>query len=203
MSKDRCGRERKRAARPYTARDVGRVLLYAREDGAKDEDIIGYILDAYGQPSIACAAFKVTNYLQDVAQLMAVVSMLRGIATVAGGIKKLTTRAGWTKVFAFTERFIPERYAPTYGALMVYVGGMEVLAAAAVEFSILVGNARSVNVMLGKICAADRKALGVKYEMESVPVFELLWASLKLWDDTMERIIDGELRKGKDSTINN
>lgn len=190
MSKDRCGRERPRKARSYTARDVGRIAAAAREDGANDADMIAYLLEAFGVGRFGCAAYKFMQFSQNVVLITAIIGILQGTLTLYAGWKKL--RMGTPVRFTrnIIDLLIPKRYKDSYAAILAYIGATEIALNALVAILTLLSNAQPLFYLIEDICIKERKALGLARDPNTLGPLETIELIMDIWRVTVDTMVE-------------
>jgi len=153
-------RPARKQKRVYNERDVGRIVAYARNDGANDVLLIAYILQSFGLRTLQCTIFKVLDVLNTGFFLAAIITVLKGLINIFKGMKMLRTGK---KSFlpGLLEALVPKRFLSSLGTFLVYTGFASAVAGAGVVFFTSLTNNVAVYLLMKGICDAEPAPLSV------------------------------------------
>lgn len=92
---------KRRRKRHFTAKDVGRIVAYARRDGADDAVLARYIIYAMGMGEVPCLVGKFMLLAASAIFLSAIAKLARAFVYIYRGIKVLNDVGQWTSTFFF------------------------------------------------------------------------------------------------------
>lgn len=151
--------DRKRP-RVYTEKDVGRILAYARNDGASDVLLIAYIMQSFGLRKVQCVIFKVLDVLNTAFFLGALIGMLKGVIYIIKGLRMLTTgRRGIAT--AVLDMVVPKKYLKQLGAFYLWTGSVEAVFSATIIFLTAIANNVALYLLMKGVCDAEVAPLRV------------------------------------------
>jgi hypothetical protein len=153
-------RPARKKPRVYTERDVGRIVAYARNDGANDVLLIAYILQSFGLRTLQCTVFKILDILNTGFFLAAIITTLKGIITLFKGLKILRTGKK-SSLPGIIEFLVPKRYLGSLGTFLVYTGFASAVAGAGVVFFTSLTNNVAVYLLMKGVCDAEPAPLSV------------------------------------------
>lgn len=140
--------------RVFKPRDVGRIVAYAREDGADDAELIAYILVGFGVRELGCLIYKILDILNTTVFLGSIIGLLNGVITLLKGIKLLRTLKKAT-IPGLLELIIPAKYLGQLGAFYVWVGAVTASASSLVVFLTAIGNNVALYLLMKGVCETD------------------------------------------------
>lgn len=147
--------------RVYTERDVGRIVAYARNDGADDILLIAYILQSFGLRQIQCFAFKILDILNTGVFLGAIVAVLKGALDIVKGIKILSLGKKSKITLNLIELLLPKKYNQPLAAFLIYVGSIEVALGSITIFITAIANNIQLYQLMQGVCEEEIAPLKV------------------------------------------
>lgn len=174
--------ERKRK-RTYTARDVGRIVWYAREDGVEEGLLIAYILLGFGARQVMCTFWAILDLLNVQFFVGAILGILNGLLTLMTGLKYLTARYRSipTTVGRFLLLLLPEKYRSSVALVLVYIGAIEILLSTAVAYlTAIINNVTMLN-LVRQACTADTKRFN--FEVDPIDLGDLPSQTVRVLQD--------------------
>lgn len=160
-----CPKPNRSYIRHFKARDVGRIITYARRDGAEDAELLANILAAFGRKDLACLIYRVIDVLNTSAFLGALIAMLSGLITVLKGLKLVRTLKRGT-IPGLLELIVPAKYLGSLGAFYIWVGGVTASMSALVVFLTAIQN----NVALYLLARSTCETKVEPFELEQDPI---------------------------------
>ena len=127
---NRPNRSRKRV---FTERDVGRIIAYAREDGADDILLVANILQGLGLRRLVCVLFELLNVLSRSLFLGALLSGISNALVVIKALKILATGRRST-IPGILELVVPKRWLGGLGVFLLGIGTVGVFLSASLAF---------------------------------------------------------------------
>lgn len=159
--------------RVYSERDVGRIVAYARNDGANDSLLIAYILQSFGLRSLQCLAFKVLDILNTSIFLAAILAVLKGLLSVIKGLKILATGKKSKLTLSIIEQLLPARFNKSLAAFLIWTGSAELAAGTLIVFLTSIANNVALYLLMKGVCEAEVQELRVKIEpVDTQSLFE-------------------------------
>lgn len=153
-------RPARKKPRVYTERDVGRVVAYARNDGADDVLLIAYIVQSFGVRTLQCTLFKILDILNTGFFLGAIITTLNGIIVFLKGLKLIRTLKSAT-IPGIVELLIPKKWLGSLGAFYLYIGAGSAIAGGAVVFFTALSNNVALYLLMKGVCDAEISPLKV------------------------------------------
>lgn len=153
-------RPARKQPRVYSERDVGRIVAYARNDGANDTLLIAYILQSFGLRTLQCTLFKILDVLNTGFFLGAIITTLNGIITLLKGLKLLRTAKRAT-IPGLLELFVPKKWLGGLGVFYLYIGALSAIAGAGVVFFTALANNVALYLLMQGVCDAEPALLKV------------------------------------------
>jgi len=145
-------RPNRKKPRVYSERDVGRIVAYARQDGANDAVLIAQILAGFGQKEIGCAVFRVLDILNTAFFLGAIVGILKGILTLVKGIKIIAVGKKSKIATTILEFIIPDKFKEELALLLLFAGSVEVLFSSLIIFITAIANNVAIYLLAKGVC---------------------------------------------------
>lgn len=153
-------RPRRKRARVYTEKDVGRIVAYSRNDGANDVLLIAYILQSFGLRTLQCTLFKILDVLNTGFFLGAIITTLNGIIVLLKGLKLIRTGRRAT-IPGLLELLVPKKYLGSLGVFFIYTGAISAIAGAGVVFFTALSNNIALYLLMQGVCDAEPALLKV------------------------------------------
>lgn len=160
-------RPNRSSKRVYTERDVGRIVAYARNDGASDGLLIAYIMQGFGQNALICLLFRVVDLLNTSIFLTGLLAILSGLLTLVKAFKVFVVGKGsflTTKFLGFLLRVLPPQFTVPINLMLVYIGLAELLIGAFITFVTSIANNVALHLLLSDACNADLAPLRVSVD---------------------------------------
>ena len=158
----------RKTPRVYSERDVGRIVAYARNDGADDIKLIAYILQSFGLRSIQCLGFKILDILNTAVFLTAILAVLKGILSVSKGLKILALGKKSRLTLNIIEQLLPARFNKSLAAFLLWTGSVELAAGTLIIFFTSIANNVALYLLMKGACEAE--IMPLKVEVESLDV---------------------------------
>lgn len=155
---------KRKRPRVYTERDVGRIVAYARNDGAHDALLIAYILQSFGLRSLQCLLFKVLDILNTAVFLGAIISVLNGVIAITKGLKILATGKRSRVTLSVLELIIPKKYLRSLAAFFLWIGSVQLAAGTLIIFFTAIANNVALYLLMQGICQAEVMELKVNVQ---------------------------------------
>lgn len=155
---------KRKRPRVYTERDVGRIVAYARNDGAHDALLIAYILQSFGLRSLQCLLFKVLDILNTAVFLGAIISVLNGVIAITKGLKILGTGKRSRVTLSVLELLIPKKYLGSLAAFFLWIGSVQLAAGTLIIFFTAIANNVALYLLMQGICQAEVMELSVNVQ---------------------------------------
>lgn len=146
--------------RVYTERDVGRIVAYARNDGASDTLLIAYIMQSFGLRTAQCVLFKVLDILNTAFFLAALIGMLKGIIYIVKGLRMLSTGKKGI-VTAVLDVVVPKKYINQLAVFYLWTGSIEAVLSASIIFLTAIANNVALYLLMKGVCDAEVAPLRV------------------------------------------
>jgi hypothetical protein len=147
--------------RVYTARDVGRIVAYARNDGASDTLLIAYILQSFGVRKLQCIIYKILDILNIGVFLGAMIILLKGIVYLIKGLRLLGTGKRGIALDLITI-LTPKKYLGELGLFFLWTGAVESVIGIAIIFLTSMGNNLALYSLAQGVCEAEVVELNVQ-----------------------------------------
>jgi len=176
--------------RHFDERAAGRVIAYARRDGADDALLIAYILQAFGIRVIGCLIYRILDILNTTFFLSALITLLNGIVLIAKGLKLVGTLKRAT-IPGFLEIIVPKKYLGSLGQLYLWTGIITAGASALTVFLTAISNSFAVYLLMRRVCEAETTAY--KIESDPLDIGELPEAF-----DEIERLLEEQKEAAKE-----
>lgn len=154
-------RPARKRARVYSARDVGRIVAYARNDGANDTLLIAYILQSFGLKKIECLLFKILDILNTAVFLSAILLLLKGISGLIKLSKLLVSGRRSRLTLNLIEQFWPTRFTKSLAAYIAWVSSAELAIGTLMIFITAIANNVALYLLAKGVCEAEVQDLNV------------------------------------------
>ena len=179
-------RPNRQERRPFTARDAGRIVAYAKHDGATDEDLILHLAEGLGIKPVLCAILRVLDVLNTGFFIVAILGALRAVLTILKGLKFFAGAGGRSIVITgILEYVIPRRFWIRMGGFLIYLGLAELVVNAAIAFATAIANNVSLYNLIKYGC--ERNTPGYSPSREPVN-FGTLVPDLNALADALRKI---------------
>lgn len=159
-------RPQRKQPRVYSERDVGRIVAYARNDGASDTLLIAYILQSFGLRSIQCLLFRILDILNTAIFLSAILLVLKGITSMMKGMKILALGKKSRLTLSIIEQFLPARFNKSLAAFLLWTGSVELAAGTLTIFFSAIANNVALFLLMKGVC--DAQVMPLSVDIESV-----------------------------------
>jgi hypothetical protein len=146
--------------RVYTERDVGRIIAYARNDGASDTLLFAYIAQSFGIRKAQCLLFRFLDVLNTTIFIGALIGMLSGIVYIIKGLRILASGKRGI-VTTFLQAVVPKKYLLGLGAFFVWAGSVEAILSATIVFLTAISNNYALYLLMKGVCNAEVAPLNV------------------------------------------
>jgi hypothetical protein len=146
--------------RVYTEKDVGRIVAYARNDGASDTLLIAYIMQSFGLRKLQCVIFKILDVLNTAFFLAALIGLLKGIIYIIKGLRIVATGKRGIAT-AVLDIIVPKRYLTQLGIFYLWTGSVEAVLSATILFITAISNNVALYLLMKGICEAEVAPLSV------------------------------------------
>lgn len=153
---------KRKRPRVYTEKDVGRIVAYARNDGASDVLLWAYILQSFGLRNLQCLGFKILDILNTAVFLTAILAVLKGILSVAKGLKILALGKKSRLTLNIIEQLLPERFNRSLAAFLLWTGSVELAAGTLIIFFTSIANNVALYLLMKGVCEAEVSPLKVE-----------------------------------------
>lgn len=167
--------------RVFKERDVGRIVAYARNDGANDAVLIAHIMEGFGRRQLFCVIFAILDLFNTGLFIGAILTILSGILSIITGIKFLLK--GRTKFMTSAIKvllfLLPKSWGTALASWLLWLGAAEVLVGALIAFISAIAN----NIALFNIAKTTCEAQVQPY---AVPVNPLDVGDL---EDKLENLV--------------
>jgi len=150
--------------RVYSAKDVGRIVAYARNDGAPDILLMAYILQSFGLRNIQCLLFKVLDILNTAFFLSAILLMLKGMSSILKAVKILTLGKKSRLTISVLEQLWPTKFTKSLAAFLLWTGSAELAIGTTITFLTAVSNNVALYLLMKGVCEAEIDPLNVGLE---------------------------------------
>ena len=147
--------------RVYTEKDVGRIVAYARNDGADDVLLIAYIMQSFGLRKLQCLLFKILDILNTAIFLGALIGMLKGIIYIVKGLRMLSTGKRGI-VTAVLDAVVPKKYINQLATFYLWTGSIEAVFSASIIFLTAIANNVALYLLMKGVCDAEVAPLRVE-----------------------------------------
>jgi len=141
--------------RVYTAKDVGRIVAYARNDGASDILLIAYIMQSFGKRSLSCLLFRVLDILNTAVFLSAILAILKGVLNLSKGLKLIATGKKSRLTLSLIEHLLPARFNASLAAFLLWTGSVEIAAGTLLAFTTAIANNVALYLLMKGVCEAE------------------------------------------------
>jgi len=155
---------KRKKARVYSEKDVGRILAYARNDGADDIKLVAYILQSFGLRNIQCLGFKILDILNTAVFLTAILAVLKGILSISKGLKLLALGKKSRLTISIIEHLLPARYNKSLAAFLLWTGSVELAAGTLIIFFTSIANNAALYLLMKGVCEESVDPLSVDVE---------------------------------------
>jgi len=145
----------------YTARDVGRIVAYARNDGASDTLLWANILQAFGLRTLQCTAFKIFDVLNTAVFLTAILTILKGLISLIKFIKIIGFGKKSKLTLSVIELLWPKAWSKSLAAFLFWTGSAEVVVGGTIVFVTAIANNVALYLLMKDICGAEVAPLSV------------------------------------------
>jgi len=162
---------KRKRQRIYSEKDVGRIVAYARNDGADDIKLIAYILQSFGLRNIQCLGFKILDILNTAVFLTAILAVLKGILSVSKGLKILALGKKSRLTLNIVEQLLPARFNKSLAAFLLWTGSVELAAGTLIIFFTSIANNVALYLLMKGVCEEQLDPL--KVDIESLDVKSL------------------------------
>jgi kynureninase len=162
---------KRKRPRLYSEKDVGRIVAYARNDGADDIKLIAYILQSFGLRNIQCLGFKILDILNTAVFLTAILAVLKGILSVSKGLKILALGKKSRLTLNIIEQLLPARFNRSLAAFLLWTGSVELAAGTLIIFFTSIANNVALYLLMKGVCEEQLDPL--KVDIESLDVKNL------------------------------
>jgi len=157
-------RPARKKARVYTERDVGRIVAYARNDGAHDALLIAYILQSFGLRSLQCLLFKVLDILNTAVFLSAILLALKGFAGLVKVMKIITLGKKSRVTLSLLEQLWPTKWTKSLAAFLLWTSSAELAIGTTIIFITAISNNVALYLLMKGVCDAEVAPLSVEVE---------------------------------------
>lgn len=157
--------------RVYSEKDVGRIVAYARNDGADDIKLIAYILQSFGLRNIECLIFKILDILNTAIFLNAILLVLKGISSLAKAAKILRTGKKSRLTISVLEQILPAKFNTSLAAFLTWIGSVELATGTLIIFLSAMANNVALYLLAQGVCQVQTDPL--KISVESLDVSTL------------------------------
>lgn len=157
-------RPSRKAKRVYSERDVGRIVAYARNDGAHDALLIAYILQSFGLRKMQCLIFKVLDILNTAIFLSAILLLLKGFAGMVKLIKILTFGKKSRVTLSLIEQVWPSKYIKSLAAFIAWTSAAELAVGTVTIFITAISNNVALYLLMKDVCGAEVAPLRVEVQ---------------------------------------
>jgi len=157
-------RPERKKPRVYTERDVGRIIAYARNDGASDVLLFAYILQSFGLRNIQCLLFKVLDILNTAIFLGAILLLLKGLAGVVKVIKIVTFGKKSRVTLLLIEQFWPTKFTKSLAAFLTWTSSAELAIGTAIIFITAISNNVALFLLMKGVCEAEIQQMTVELQ---------------------------------------
>lgn len=140
--------------RHFSERAVGRIVAYARRDGANDAILIAQILEGFGVRALACGVYKILDVLNTTVFLGALVALLKGLLTIVKGIS-LLSKGKSRIVTSFLEFIVPKKWSKQLGVWLLWIGSAEVFLSSTIIFLTALANNFAIYLLARNSCQAS------------------------------------------------
>jgi hypothetical protein len=147
--------------RVFTERDVGRIIAYARNDGASDVVLIANIMQAFGLRSAQCLLFKILDILNTTVFIGALIGMLTGIIYIIKGLRLISTGKR-TILSGVIVYLIPKKWLTRYAAFLLWTGAVQAIISATIVFLTALSNNIALYLLAQGICSVEIQPLRVE-----------------------------------------
>lgn len=146
---------KRKRIRHFSAKDAARCIAYARRDGAKDNEIAKYVIEAFGLTNASCLVSQslivLTNKVFTTSVLFALggaLMMLRGVKIIVEGkISSITINV----IEHYIRKYHPNFSVP-YGMLLTWTGGSIIATEALIEIFTSIGDQVIYYKFLDDVC---------------------------------------------------
>lgn len=186
-------RPNRSSKRHWDERSAGRVVAYARRDGADDALLIAYLFQAFDRRELSCLMFQVLNILNTSVFLGAIIGLLSGVLTIIKGLKLLATgkRTVLSALTSFLIAVVPKRFLGRLGVFLIWLGGVEAAGSGLLIFLTSIGNNLALFLLLDGVCSASTTPFPIK--TEPLAVGDLPDTAIKV-AETLKEAADAELK---------
>jgi len=157
-------RPARKKPRVYTERDVGRIVAYARNDGAHDALLIAYILQSFGLRSLQCLLFRVLDILNTAVFLSAILLLLKGMAGLLKVMKIVTLGKKSRVTLSLIEQFWPTKWTKSLAAFLLWTSSAELAIGTSIIFITAISNNVALYLLMKGVCDAEVAPLSVEIE---------------------------------------
>ena len=154
-------RPARKKIRVYTERDVGRIVAYARNDGASDSLLIAYILQSFGLRALQCLFYRILDILNTAIFLTAILTVLKGMVSIVKGLKILALGKKSRLTLNIIEQLLPARFNKSLAAFLLWTGSVELALGSLIIFLTAIANNVALYLLMKESCEAEVKPLSV------------------------------------------
>lgn len=162
---------KRKRARLYSEKDVGRIVAYARNDGADDIKLIAYILQSFGLRNIQCLGFKILDILNTAVFLTAILAVLKGLLSISKAAKILALGKKSRITLSIIEQLLPARFNKSLAAFLLWTGSVELAAGTLMIFFTSIANNVALYLLMKGVCEEQLDPL--KVDIQSLDVKSL------------------------------
>lgn len=147
---------KRKRIRHFTAKDAARCIAYARRDGAKDNEIAKYVIEAFGLTNASCLVSQSLIVLTNKVFVTSALLALGGALTLLKGIKIIVEG----KISTFTIipiehwiRIYHPNFSVPYGAFLAWAGSAMIATQALIDFFTSVSDQVIYYKFLDDVCS--------------------------------------------------
>jgi len=157
-------RPARKKPRVYTERDVGRIIAYARNDGASDVLLFAYILQSFGLRKMQCIIFKVLDILNTAVFLGAILLLLKGMAGLVKVIKIVTFGKKSRVTLSLIEQFWPTKFTRSLAVFLTWTSSAELAIGTVTIFITAISNNVALYLLMKGVCEVEIQELKVELQ---------------------------------------
>jgi hypothetical protein len=151
----------RRDRRVFSERDAGRIVAYARQDGANDAILIANILQAFGLRDIGCQVFRILDVLNTAFFLGAIISIIQGVLTLLKGVKIVITGGKSKIATSLIELIVPNKFKNQLASILIWIGGAQIAGGALIIFITGIANNVAIFLLAKGVCDTEVKPLPI------------------------------------------
>lgn len=183
-------RPARKKARVYSERDVGRIVAYARNDGANDTLLIAYIIQSFGLKKIECLIFKILDILNTAVFLSAILLLLKGISGLIKFSKLLVSGKRSRLTLNLIEQIWPSRFTKSLAGYILWVSSAELAIGTLMIFITAIANNVAIYLLAKGVCEAEVQELSVVVKpLEVHTLFDDINAAVKVLETVIKNNI--------------